>query len=147
MQGTHLDSFYELLKEKKELKLADAAKLFNISDQLIFEWARILEAGDLAVLYNPGIGKAVIRLKGEIEAETEEKSGFKNIPEIKDSVKEHNQNILAANELIERENKKKIYAAKELINKLRQKKHSNNYIREMFIKNHWPRELVDSLLG
>ena len=62
MPATHLDEFYDYLKEKKEVKISDAAKKFNIAEDLILEWAKVLEAGDLANIYSSGIGRQYVKI-------------------------------------------------------------------------------------
>src|SRR3989344_9070373 len=59
---TDLDLLYDLLKEKKKIKVWAIAKLFNVSEDIVLEWARILEAGNLALLNYPKFGDAEVAL-------------------------------------------------------------------------------------
>src|SRR3989344_1959454 len=59
---TALDLLYDLLKEKKKIKVWAIAKLFNVSEDIVLEWARILEAGNLALLNYPKFGDAEVAL-------------------------------------------------------------------------------------
>ena len=54
---TDLDLLYDVLKEKKRLKLSMITKMFNVQDATVIEWARIFEAGNLALLSYPRIGE------------------------------------------------------------------------------------------
>jgi|SRR3989344_1206509 len=62
-QKTDLDVLYDLLKEKKELKLSAIAKAFNIDENIAMEWAKILQTGNLAIIDYPFFGGAIIRIK------------------------------------------------------------------------------------
>lgn len=60
---TELDVLYDLLKEKKHLQLATIAKIFQVSEETVHEWAKILESGNLATIYYPRLGEPEIRIK------------------------------------------------------------------------------------
>ena len=62
-QKTDLDVLYDLLKEKKALKLSVVAKAFNINENIAMEWAKILQTGNLAIIDYPFFGGAIIRIK------------------------------------------------------------------------------------
>lgn len=62
-QKTDLDVLYDLLKEKKVLKLSAIAKAFNINENIAMGWAKILQTGNLAMIDYPFFGGAVIRIK------------------------------------------------------------------------------------
>ena len=54
---TELDSLYELLKEKKTLKISVISKLFKISNEKALEWAKILENHDLGEIEYPAFSE------------------------------------------------------------------------------------------
>src|SRR4030042_1490402 len=60
--GTPLDDLYNLLLKKKIMRVEDIASHFKVSKDLVMEWGKILEAGELATISNPRIGKPVIKL-------------------------------------------------------------------------------------
>jgi hypothetical protein len=62
-KGTALDDLYDLLKEKKELRISTIAKIFNIDKRLAEEWARILESNNFAGIAYPPFGGPKLTLK------------------------------------------------------------------------------------
>lgn len=68
---TDLDILYEKLKEKKVLKVADIAKFFKVSEEVVMEWGKILEAGKMASINYPRLSKPeiVIMEKNNEEAQ------------------------------------------------------------------------------
>lgn len=73
--GTELDNLYELLKEVKHFSLANAAKVFDVSEDIAEDWAKTLESSELAELAYPRIGGAELRIKSEVQG----KQGFFNV--------------------------------------------------------------------
>ena len=63
---TDLDTLFELLKEKKRLKLAAIAVSFHLSEENALEWAKILESANLATISYPRFGDPELVLN-EIE--------------------------------------------------------------------------------
>lgn len=55
---TELDVLYDLLREKKSLKISAIAKTFDVDHETVEEWAQILENNNLATLLYPRIGEA-----------------------------------------------------------------------------------------
>lgn len=62
---TDLDTLFELLKEKKRLKLGAIAVSFHLSDDNALEWAKILESANLATLSYPKFGDPELVLNEE----------------------------------------------------------------------------------
>lgn len=60
---TEIDTLYDLLKEKKKLTLSSVAHAFNVKEETVEEWAKILETAELATLYYPRIGEPELRIK------------------------------------------------------------------------------------
>jgi len=60
---TDLDRLYNLLQEKKQIRISEIATGFNISKKQAEEWCRILEENELAVLHYPTIGEPVLKCK------------------------------------------------------------------------------------
>jgi len=58
---TDLDTLYNILKNKKQLKASSIAKLFKIGEETALEWCKILESGNLAVL-DYSSGEPVIKI-------------------------------------------------------------------------------------
>lgn len=61
--GTELDNFYELLKDRKRFRLSSAAKVFEVDEDIIEDWAKTLESSKLATLNYPRIGSPELILK------------------------------------------------------------------------------------
>jgi hypothetical protein len=60
---TDLDIFYELIKEYGTIKLSSAASIFNVGEDKIAEWSRILENANLATVNYPQVGEPEIVLR------------------------------------------------------------------------------------
>ncbi|MFH1711596.1 MAG: hypothetical protein ABH840_04755 [Nanoarchaeota archaeon] len=60
--ATDLDTLYSILQEKKKLKISTISKAFKINKDTAFEWCKILESGNLAVIDYPGIGEPVVKI-------------------------------------------------------------------------------------
>ncbi|NPE26914.1 hypothetical protein HNV12_02840 [Methanococcoides sp. SA1] len=67
---TDLDTLYEILKQKKTIDIIDIEKTFNVDSDVAFEWAKILENGNLAIIDYPRFRKPTLKLV--------EKEGMKN---------------------------------------------------------------------
>lgn len=52
-KSTELDVLYNLLKEKKHLRLSTIVKIFKVSKKVALGWARTLESGNLATINYP----------------------------------------------------------------------------------------------
>ncbi len=59
---TDLDILYDVLKEKKHLKLSTITKIFNVSKEVALNWAKTLEAANLAALHYPRVGEPELAL-------------------------------------------------------------------------------------
>jgi hypothetical protein len=105
------------------------------------EWGRVLEAGELATISNPRIGKSVIKLIGPSEEESEKGQSEKRIKKSKTQ-----EDIIQKNKLIRNRNKGKIKEAKKIIAELRKKEQDNKFIKKIFIEKNWPEKLVNELL-
>ena len=60
--ATDLDALYSILQEKKKLKISTISKAFSINEDTAFEWCKILESGNLAVIDYPGVGEPVVKI-------------------------------------------------------------------------------------
>jgi len=145
--STSLDALYNLLLERKIMKVEDIASHFNVSKELVIEWGRILEAGELATISNPRIGKAVIKLAGYTGEEPKKRLEKKPAQEevIEKRLKIH-EDIIQKNKLIKNRNKGKIKEARKIISESRKKGYDNELIKQMFIEKEWPEKLIDELL-
>lgn len=75
---TDIDILYELIKEKKDIKVSTISKIFEIEKELAMDWAKILESSELVTIEYPGFGGPIIKLKIpeeklELEKELNEK--------------------------------------------------------------------------
>ena len=72
---TDLDLLYKLLKENKSLRISAISKIFKVSKEVALEWCKILEEGDLAVIYYPTFGdpKVILNSDDEKKEEKQEK--------------------------------------------------------------------------
>lgn len=59
---TDLDILYEILKEKKSLRLSTISKLFKIDKELVMEWVATLESGNLASINYPRFGEPEVKI-------------------------------------------------------------------------------------
>jgi len=53
---TDIDVLYELIKEKKRIKILSITKLFDVKEETALEWAKILESSNLAAINYPRVG-------------------------------------------------------------------------------------------
>ncbi len=53
---TDIDVLYELLKEKKRLRIPSITKLFDVKEETALEWAKILESNNLVSVNYPRVG-------------------------------------------------------------------------------------------
>ncbi|MEK6895226.1 MAG: hypothetical protein AABX48_01780 [Nanoarchaeota archaeon] len=60
--STDLDALYEMIKEKKNLKIDDIAQAFGVSQELAKSWCYTLEGGHLATVYSPRMGEQWIKI-------------------------------------------------------------------------------------
>ncbi|MDP3026965.1 MAG: hypothetical protein Q8N63_04605 [Nanoarchaeota archaeon] len=145
--GTPLDKLYDLLQEKKIMSVEDIAAYFNVSKELVMEWGKILEAGELATISNPRLGKAVIRITGYTGEFVKEENNKKLSEE--DLVKkrlEEQKEIAEINKLIKSRNQGKINEAKKIIAESRKRGYDSESIKKMFLEKNWPPKLIDDLL-
>lgn len=61
--GTDLDTLYDLLKERKNLKISIIAKTFKINEEKALEWCKILEDYNLASIEYPAFSEPEIEVK------------------------------------------------------------------------------------
>lgn len=66
---TSIDKLICLLKEKKRLKLSDAAKVLNVSQKKIDEWVFMLEDKGIVDLKYPILGEPEIVMRKEVSEE------------------------------------------------------------------------------
>jgi len=60
---TPIDKLFELVMNKGNVKIADAARQFTVSEEQLEEWAKILEEHGLIEIHYPPIGKPELRKK------------------------------------------------------------------------------------
>jgi len=63
MVSTPLDKLYEYISSHEKVKINEAARQFEVSEEQIEDWARILEARSLIEIYYPAFGKPELRKK------------------------------------------------------------------------------------
>jgi len=61
--STDLDVLYELLKEKKKVKVSAVMNAFDIDEDMAMNWCKILESGDLATIEYTSVGEPIIEIK------------------------------------------------------------------------------------
>lgn len=61
---TQIDRLLDTLSKEKEMRLEDAASMFNVSTEIIERWGKVLEEHRLAELHYPAFGKPAIRVPG-----------------------------------------------------------------------------------
>jgi len=61
-RSTEIDMLYNMLKEKKHLRLSTIAKVFNVSKKVALSWAKTLEYGNLVTINYPKFGDPEIIL-------------------------------------------------------------------------------------
>ncbi len=59
---TDLDVLYDVLKEKKHLRISTVSKAFSIDRETAMEWCQILESGNLASIEYPTFGDAEVKI-------------------------------------------------------------------------------------
>lgn len=59
---TDLDILHDLLKEKKHLRISTIARIFNVKTEIALNWAKTLEAADIATLNYPRVGEPELTL-------------------------------------------------------------------------------------
>ena len=59
---TELDTLYNLIKEKKHLRLSTIAKIFKVKKEIALNWARTLESGNLVKISYPKFGEPEVFL-------------------------------------------------------------------------------------
>ena len=72
--GTDLDTLYNLLKEKDNLRISTIRKIFKIDKDLAMEWGKTLEEGGLAVIDYPRFSGPILKIK-----KRENKNKFKKV--------------------------------------------------------------------
>ncbi|MFH8086988.1 MAG: CBS domain-containing protein [Candidatus Aenigmatarchaeota archaeon] len=63
MMETDIDRILAVIKEKKRVKFSELEKMFNVSKEVIEEWAKILEDHGLAEIFYPAIGEPELRMR------------------------------------------------------------------------------------
>jgi hypothetical protein len=58
---TDIDVLYDLLNQEKKLKLSSISSAFDLDKEVVFEWCKILESANLAIIDYPGFGEPVIK--------------------------------------------------------------------------------------
>src|SRR3989338_8015179 len=110
--STLLDKFYNLLQEKKIMRVEDIAAYFNVSKELVMEWGKILEAGELATISNPRLGKPIIKITGYTGGINEEQNKKLFREDLIKKKSEEKQEVVEINKLIKNRNQGKIAEAK-----------------------------------
>ena len=141
--STSLDSLYNLLLERKIMRIEDIAAHFNVSKDLVIEWGKILEAGELATINISRIGKSTIKLAG-YEGEEIKKEPSKE--EINKQKAEGQQNLIQKNKLIKNRNQGKIKEAQKIILESRKKGYDDEFLKRTFTEKGWPEKLIEELL-
>lgn len=57
--GTDIDTLYNLLKTKKQIRIMAVSKLFNVNKDVAISWCKTLESGNLAVIEYPQGGPVI----------------------------------------------------------------------------------------
>lgn len=58
---TDLDTLYNVLQEKKRLKVSSISKLFKVSKEIALDWCKTLESGNLVEIEYPSMGEPVVK--------------------------------------------------------------------------------------
>jgi len=61
-KSTELDTLYDILKDKKHLRISSIMALFKLDRKTALEWAKTLEYGGLVVIDYPRFGEPVVIL-------------------------------------------------------------------------------------
>ncbi|MDD5192459.1 MAG: hypothetical protein PHH54_01425 [Candidatus Nanoarchaeia archaeon] len=146
--STSLDALYDILREKKIMRVEDIAAHFNVSKELVMEWGKILEAGELATINNPRIGKPTIKIAGYSgeESKQEQKKELSEADKIKKEL-ENKENLAGMNKIVKNRNQGKINEAKKIISESRKRGYDNEFIKNMFSEKGWPPKLIEELLS
>lgn len=59
---TDLDTLYNLLKEKKQLKISTISKLFDVNEDIVIGWCKTLETSELVTIDYSSGGGTVIKI-------------------------------------------------------------------------------------
>lgn len=75
---TDIDVLYEILKERKVIRIRIVAEAFGTTQEKAMEWAKILEEGDLANIEYPGFaGEAELKfIEPKVNSKEEKKDGL-----------------------------------------------------------------------
>jgi len=79
---THIDLFYDLLEEKKELSTGTIAKAFNLTKEQALNWAKVLEEHGMVSIEYPAIADPEVRIAGyeeELKRKREEEKKRKEL--------------------------------------------------------------------
>jgi len=77
--GTDFDILYNLLKDKKSMRIGTVSHIFNISKEKSLEWARILENHNLVMIEYPTFSDPIIKIDNKESEEKLEITSEKNI--------------------------------------------------------------------
>jgi len=61
-RGTDLDTLYNILKEKEQIRISTVSKVFKVDKKTAMEWGKILESGNLAVIDYISTKEPIIKL-------------------------------------------------------------------------------------
>jgi len=61
-KGTDLDTLYNVLQNKKQLRISSIAKLFEIDKKTAMEWGKTLESGNLVMIDYPTARGPVVKI-------------------------------------------------------------------------------------
>ena len=59
---TDLDILYDILKEKKKIRLSTIEKIFKVDKETVKEWCKIFESNNLATVNYPKMGEAELAI-------------------------------------------------------------------------------------
>ena len=83
---TDLDTLYNLLKQKKKLKIGTIARVFKISKENALEWSKILENHELVIIDYPTFNEPEVKIY-EKEAEEQKQEPKKEVEKKKETKK------------------------------------------------------------
>lgn len=69
---TEIDELYQLVRKEEKIPVAEAAEKFNVPQEKIEEWGKILEEHHLLDLHYPAFGHPTLRMKGISKPERKE---------------------------------------------------------------------------
>lgn len=110
--STDIDSLYSLLKDKKHLNISSISKIFKIDKEKAFEWCKMLEDYNLAVINYPAFSDPEIEIKEKIEEGKEEIKKQEIKKEEKEVEEKHGEKT-----------ERKVFAEKEHKPRSREEKH------------------------